>query len=45
VREEERVLYNCMFTSQASTRAEYFERKLPIPDFPDNAMAFALGAR
>jgi Phytanoyl-CoA dioxygenase (PhyH) len=45
VRENERVLYNCMFTSQASTRAEYFERKLPIPESPDKALSFALGAR
>lgn len=44
VREGDRVLYNCMFTSQASTRPEYFERELPIPDSTDNALAFALGA-
>jgi hypothetical protein len=44
VREKDRVLYNCMFTSQASTRSEYFERTLPIPDSPDKALAFALGA-
>ncbi len=44
VRANERVLYNCMFTSQASTRPEYFERKLRIPDFPDKALSFALGA-
>jgi Phytanoyl-CoA dioxygenase (PhyH) len=43
VREKDRVLYNCMFTSQASTRSEYFERKLPMPDSPDKALAFALG--
>ena len=44
VRGQERILYNCMFTSQASTRPEYFERRLPIPDSPDHALAFALGA-
>lgn len=44
VREGDRVLYNCMFTSQASTRAEYFERKLAIPASFDSALAFALGA-
>jgi Phytanoyl-CoA dioxygenase (PhyH) len=43
VREGVRTMYTCTFTSQASSRPEYFERKLPIPIHPDKALTFALG--
>lgn len=45
VREGNRIVYNAMFTSQASTRGEYFERDLPIPKFHNKALRFALGSK
>jgi hypothetical protein len=45
VREGNRIVYNAMFTSQASTRDEYFERTLPIPKFNKKALRFALGSK
>jgi hypothetical protein len=45
VRGRERIMYNCMFTSQATTRAELFERTMPIPKYTDRPLAFALGIR
>jgi hypothetical protein len=44
-RECDRIVYTCMFTSQASTALEYIERKLPMPTYSDQAMAFALDGR
>jgi Phytanoyl-CoA dioxygenase (PhyH) len=41
-RDRDRILYNCMFTSQASPFPEYFERKTPIRIPSDRALAFAL---
>jgi hypothetical protein len=43
-RERERILYTCMFNSQASRYPDEFERKLPLPHYSDKAMAFAIGA-
>jgi hypothetical protein len=43
-RERERILYTCMFNSQASCYPELFERKLPLAHYSDKAMAFAIGA-
>lgn len=43
VRDHDRILYTCMFTSQASTSPEQFERRLPIPTCSDRAVAFAIG--
>jgi hypothetical protein len=43
VREGERILYTCMFTSQASTSPEIFKRQLPIPTYRDTSVTFALG--
>ena len=42
-RERDRILYTCMFTSQASPYPEIFERKLPLPNYPDKNIAFAIG--
>jgi hypothetical protein len=41
-RDRDRILYNCMFTSQASPFPECFERKTPIRISSDRALAFAL---
>jgi hypothetical protein len=41
-RDCDRILYTCMFTSQASPFPEYFERKTPIRISSDRALAFAL---
>jgi hypothetical protein len=44
VREHDRVVYTCMFTSQAATlRGKYFERMTPMPAVSDPVVAFALG--
>lgn len=43
-RGRDRILYNCMFTSQVSTCGDYFERRnVTQPKF-DRALSFALGA-
>lgn len=42
-RHHDRIAYNCMFTSQASTRAEYFERRPPILGSYRRDVGFALG--
>jgi hypothetical protein len=42
VRERDRILYTCMFNSQASSYPNLFERKLIPPD-ADEAVAFAIG--
>jgi hypothetical protein len=41
-RDRDRILYTCMFTSQASPFPEHFERKTPIRISSDRALAFAL---
>jgi hypothetical protein len=41
-RDHDRILYTCMFVSQASPFLEYFERKTPIRISSDRALAFAL---
>jgi hypothetical protein len=41
-RDRDRILYTCMFASQASPFPEYFERKMPIRIASDRALAFAL---
>jgi hypothetical protein len=43
-RERERILYTCMFASQASNHPDVFTRRVPLPDYSDKAMAFAIGA-
>jgi hypothetical protein len=43
-RERERILYTCMFTSQASNYSGVFTRSVPFPHYSDKAMAFATGA-
>ncbi len=43
-RRQDRIAYNCMFTSQATTRGEYFERKCAMPRYLEREVAFALGA-
>jgi hypothetical protein len=42
-RTHERIVYNCMFTSQGSTRGDYFERKGVMQPNSDRAASFALG--
>jgi len=42
-RERERVVYTCMFASQASTSPEVFRRQGSIPLYPDQVMTFAVG--
>jgi Phytanoyl-CoA dioxygenase (PhyH) len=42
-RERERILFTCMFNSQAGDDPEVFERKLPFPNYSDKAIAFAIG--
>jgi len=45
VKEQERILYNCMFTSQATKWPEYFDRTdAGFPPAMDAEQAFALGA-
>jgi hypothetical protein len=41
-RDHDRILYTCMFASQASPFPEHFERKMPIRISSDRALAFAL---
>jgi Phytanoyl-CoA dioxygenase (PhyH) len=41
-RERDRILYTCMFTSKASPYPEEFDRKLPLSNYPDKNVAFAL---
>jgi hypothetical protein len=43
VLEGERIVYTCMFTSQASTCPELFKRQHRIPGCVDRAVAFAIG--
>ena len=43
-REHERILYMCMFASQASNYPDVFTRSVPFPHSSDKAMAFATGA-
>ncbi len=44
VRGQDRILYTCMFTSQAAQlRRKYFERTGPVPVGLDRAVTFALG--
>jgi hypothetical protein len=43
-RERERILFTCMFNSQAGDDPEVFERKLPFPNYSDKAIAFAIGS-
>jgi hypothetical protein len=43
-RERERILYTCMFASQASNHPDVFTRSVPITHYSDKAMAFAIGA-
>lgn len=42
-RERERLLYTCMFNSQAGDEAQVFERRSPFPKPSDKATAFAMG--
>lgn len=42
-RDRERSVYTCMFTSQASTTAEGFKRRVPLPIYSDRSIAFAIG--
>jgi len=42
-RTKDRLAYNCMFTSQATTRGEYFDRKPGLSRPTDEAAAYALG--
>jgi hypothetical protein len=44
VRRRERIVYTCMFCSQASIYPEGFKRDLPVPAYSDSAIAFAIGA-
>lgn len=43
VRDGERILYTCMFASQAATSPELFRRQYPIPSHIDPSVAFAIG--
>ena len=41
-RGRDRLMYTCMFTSQASESRDLFTRSRPVPVVPDHATAFAL---
>lgn len=41
-RESDRVMYTCMYTSQASESEEFFVRSLPLPARTNDAPSFAL---
>lgn len=43
-RGRDRLMYTCMFTSQASQSRELFDRRAPAPSAPDRAIAFAVGS-
>jgi hypothetical protein len=43
-RERERIVYTCMFSSQASVYSDVFTRDLQITPSSDKAIAFAVGA-
>jgi hypothetical protein len=43
-REHERILYTCMFASQASNYPDVFTRSVPLPHYSDKAVAFAIAA-
>lgn len=43
VREHDRIVYVCTFTSKASTLSEdFFKRRLPIPTYLDKSVEFAI---
>lgn len=42
-RNRDRLVYNCMFTSDGSSRGDYFDRKADAPCSSNRAVAFALG--
>jgi hypothetical protein len=42
-REHDRILYNCMFNSQASSYPDIFDKRLPLTAGMDEATTFALG--
>jgi len=43
-RERERILYTCMFASQASNYPDVFTRSASLPHYSDKAIAFAIEA-
>lgn len=42
-RRGDRIVYNCLFTSQATVRGEFFSRESTMPMCTDRSTAFALG--